>query len=263
MNKLHKIYNSYTSHRSEAWGVYSTMKLIEFIKIFRKQHNNNNKLKITILCDNKAVVDTINKIRHMKPTCKDYYSADFDIIDEIRVLWKKLQGQQIELYINHIKGHQDRQNNKLSNDAKLNIEADKLATKSLSIKQQMKSPPALANASLEINNLLVTYKHKHILRKLYHSMQLREYMVEVNNWSDKDPDNIWWEVHEASIRGLSTAKRQFIQKFIHKKLACNYRQQKYYDYKPGLCMCCQTEVETQDHIFRCTSCPQRNKLKSG
>jgi hypothetical protein len=57
-------------------------------------------------------------------------------------------------------------------------------------------------------------------------------------------------------------KKRFMQKFIHKKLPCNYRQQKYYNYKSSICMSCKEDVETQDHIFRCKSCPKRNKLRS-
>jgi hypothetical protein len=34
-----------------------------------------------------------------------------------------------------------------------------------------------------------------------------------------------------------------------------------YKYKPSICSACKLEIETQDHIFRCKSCPEREKLQ--
>jgi hypothetical protein len=70
------------------------------------------------------------------------------------------------------------------------------------------------------------------------------------------------EVHDTCLKDLSKKKRRFVQKFIQIKLPCNYRPQKYYNYKSSVCMSCKEDIETQDHIFRCSACPNRKQLKA-
>jgi hypothetical protein len=142
------------------------------------------------------------------------------------------------------------------------VAADKLATKSLQLKSTTNKFKELNDASMHIDNLLVTHNYKTILRQNHLSVDLREYLCEANNWHGNQTEHIWWSIHEYCIKELSKKKRRFIQKFIHKKLPCNYRQQKYYNYKSSICKSCKADIETQDHIFRCTSCPKRTKLKA-
>jgi hypothetical protein len=109
----------------------------------------------------------------------------------------------------------------------LNVAADHLATQSLQYKATTNKFPELADASMHINNLFVTHDYKKILRQNHLSVDLRNYIRTTNGWTGNQTENIWWAVHESSLQELSKKKRQFIQKFIHKKLPCNYRQQKY------------------------------------
>jgi hypothetical protein len=90
-------------------------------------------------------------------------------------------------------------------------------------------------------------------------MDLREYMMNKNNWTDRTIDNTWWEVHESSIKSLSTRKERFIQKFIDKKLPTNYRQNLYYIY-PSKYRNCNSEIKTQEHILKCKGCTTRTEL---
>jgi hypothetical protein len=260
--RLPNIYNDYNSHRSEAWGLLSVFYFIELIVKYRKIQQLNTEMSILIICDNKSVVETINTLQNYSPSIKSYNSADFDIIDTIRKKWKTITNKNVEIKIKHIKGHQDRIKKTLSINDSLNVAADILATKSLSDKQPISKFNELTDASMHIDKLFVTHKHKKILRQNYLSVELREYLRESNKWTKNQTEIIWWDIHEASLQELSKAKRRFMQKFIHKKLPCNYRQQKYYNYKSAICMSCKEDIETQDHIFRCQSCPKRNKLRS-
>jgi predicted RNA-binding Zn-ribbon protein involved in translation (DUF1610 family) len=260
---LPAIYNNYTSHRSEAYGVlaafYSLQKLYQYQK---RIIGDNLKINALILCDNKSVVTSINKFQRYGATLKDCYSADYDLLGEIGKIWKQLRKQQLFIKVNHIKGHQDRVKQQLNHQEKLNVEADKLATEALSLKKITVPTKLFANASLCINNLLVTASNKKELRRAHQSMDLREYMIESNKWENNVPEMIWWDVHEKSMYSTTYDKRRVIQKFIHNKLPCNYRQNKYNDYKPSLCGACKTTIETQDHIFQCTECPARKILRN-
>jgi hypothetical protein len=68
--RLHKIYNDYNSHRSEAWGIVGSFYLIELIAVYRKIQQLNTEMTILLLCNNKSVVDTINIVQHHTPSIK-------------------------------------------------------------------------------------------------------------------------------------------------------------------------------------------------
>jgi hypothetical protein len=104
---------------------------------------------------------------------------------------------------------------------------------------------------------LITADYTKVLRKAYLSMDLREYLIKSNKWKNNIIDKIWWEGYENSINSINPSKKRFIQKFVHKKLPTNYRQNKYYDYKTSLCSQCNEEIETQEHMIRCTGCRLR------
>jgi hypothetical protein len=103
--RLHDIYNKYNSHRSEAWGLLCTFYLIELIAKYRSIQQITTEMSILILCDNKSVVDTINILKHHSPSIKDYKSADFDIIDTIRIKWKQFRHLDISINIKQIMGN--------------------------------------------------------------------------------------------------------------------------------------------------------------
>jgi hypothetical protein len=64
-----------------------------------------------------------------------------------------------------------------------------------------------------------------------------------------------------SIKDKSRGQQQFIQKFANNRIACNYQQNKYYNYKDSICRACNSEVETQYHILTRTACPTRCKIR--
>jgi hypothetical protein len=112
-------------------------------------------------------------------------------------------------------------------------------------------------ATLTINDLLVTSKHSHHLRTTYHSIQMREYLEDSNKWTGNTIETIWWKIHGSSIESNKQGKTT-LQKFVHGRLPCNYRNNKYYPYKPKYCTKCgEQQDEKQMHFLQCTSCPER------
>jgi hypothetical protein len=100
-----------------------------------------------------------------------------------------------------------------------------------------------------------------MLRKIFHSMSLREYLIKSNSWLQVTIDQIWWDVHAKAIKKLSFSRKKFIIKYIHNRLPYNSRQNKYYSYKDSICKICRKETETQDHFLTCTGCSNSNKMR--
>jgi hypothetical protein len=230
--KLPRIFNDYTSHRCEAMGILSAITIFEAIQRFRKKFRKTKNFSTSAIfyCDNEAVTITTNKHHKFGTTTKDYYKPDFDIIANFCEIRKKLWGHKNQVKVTHIKGHQDKQCTVLTHPAELNVRADILATLAVNKKSPTDNLPQLSKAALYINDLLTTADHKKFLRRNYLSMDMRDYYADTYKWKQKTIDQIWWEVHEAALLSFNynSKKLEFIQKMIHKKLPCNYRQHKYY-----------------------------------
>jgi hypothetical protein len=82
--KLPLIYNKYTSHQSEACGVLSAIMHVQAIVQYQKMKGIiKQQINALLLCDNETVTKTLNKTNYQRPSIKDFYSADYDIINEI------------------------------------------------------------------------------------------------------------------------------------------------------------------------------------
>ena len=134
---------------------------------------------------------------------------------------KKLKEKGCVVKLEHIKGHQDRQNTQLPEKANLNVEADKLATIGLMQKTIKPISLPLDRAQVWTNNKQITSKHTKQLREIYHSMEMYEYYQEKFKWNHKTMNCIWWEVHRKALHNLTEGKRTTILKFIHERLPCN------------------------------------------
>jgi hypothetical protein len=76
------------------------------------------------------VVKTVNKFRTRIPNLKHYYSPDFDILGRvIQIQHRLFKNTNLCIILKHVKGHQNQQKQTLTYEAKLNIQADILATK--------------------------------------------------------------------------------------------------------------------------------------
>jgi hypothetical protein len=176
---------------------------------------------LKIICDSESVVKIINKMKRTRPTTKFYYSSDADVINEIlmaiQIIWKKYG----TVTFTHVKGHQDRLGSNLSFEARVNCEADGLATASLRQPNisQLETPNTVAK--LTINNKPVTSHHTKTIKQVYHTIALRKYLKESNNWSDYTFESIWWSVYGKCIMTLPNGNQTTMQKLIHKRLPCN------------------------------------------
>jgi hypothetical protein len=141
----------------------------------------------------------------------------------------------------------------LSHDALMNIRADKLATEAAKMKKT--KTPILKTT------IIVTAKHSTMLQNSFQSIKMRNYLMFTQNWSTPTIDGIWWEIHDKVLESLQSNELIIIQKYIHERLACNYKNNKYYPYKTKECSICLDKIEHQDHILQCKKCTDRTKIR--
>jgi hypothetical protein len=82
-------------------------------------------------------------------------------------------------------------------------------------------------------------------------------MTESNDWEPAVLDDIWWEIHGKAMSSFHIGNRTTLQKFIHKRWACNEKENRYFEYKPDMCKKCSDTTETQLHVLQCNNCDKR------
>jgi hypothetical protein len=116
-------------------------------------------------------------------------------------------------------------------------------------------------ATLKLNGMKVVAHHTTHLRRAYNSMNLREHLINSQEWSEKITDKIWWTPQSKAIANYSKTKAMIIQKYIHGRWSCNKRENTYYPFRNDKCMVCIETVETQIHVLQCPLCKKREKLR--
>jgi hypothetical protein len=259
--KIPSMYGLLTSYRSECSGILGTLQFTQLLHDYAVTNNLHMNETITIICDNKSTVKTVINMLRFKITLKQYYSLDIDILLEIIQIINNLKSNNIKIILEHIESHQDRTTNELSYKAVLNIDADRLATKGLTLSETNYKMYSSSKAMLYIDNKPVTANHRQNLRDAYHSIQLNEYFWKKYQWSELDVKDIWWSIHGKSMSCFTLDQQTTLNKYIHRRLPCNQRENLYYSYNEAVCYNCKNEVETQDHMIQCIEGEDRIKLK--
>jgi hypothetical protein len=240
--KIPTIYNAITSYRSECSGILGTLQFILLMHEYATTKNPHMNETITIVCDKKSAIDNVISMLKYKPTLK-HYSADIDIIQEIIQKIYFLKSQKINIILEHIKGHQDRLTTDVSFKALLNIDADRLASEGLNMDNHHFIMHPTNKAMLFIDDKPVTANHRQNLRDAYHSIQLKVYFWKKYQWSEFDVKDIWWSIHGKSMSCFTIDQQTTLNKYIHRRLPCNQRENLYYTYIEPVCYNCRQEVE--------------------
>jgi hypothetical protein len=117
-----------SSYRSKSFGILIAIKVVQ---LTIKYLTNNNiliqRVKIKLICNNEAIVKTVNKMKYSKMTLKQHYEPDSDTIGAILLGLKNIPWQ-CTMEIHHIAGQQDKNNTTLTREGELNLEVDQMAT---------------------------------------------------------------------------------------------------------------------------------------
>ena len=161
--------------------------------------------------------------------------------------------------IEHVKGHQDdyRQYRDLPIKARLNIDADEIATSSSSIplNHHIQSTKFI----IYVNNEYAHHRIDHQIRIHSHAKQAKEFLCEKYSWNSSIFHAIDWQNHSLCLSKLSTAKRRTALRFIHHRLPTGKMQFSFKHACP-YCTCLFTSSTKHDHFLICEA-SQEIKMK--
>ncbi|KAI2493658.1 hypothetical protein MHU86_20873 [Fragilaria crotonensis] len=252
-------FDTSSSTRCEISGYASALLFIDHLARF---WGIRHKCRFTWICDSKAALSRVKRYatRHPSRTMPN----DADLISKIRQHLKSIKCKFTHRWI---KGHQDSHFNRhLSTPAKLNIEADLLASRyrtngSLTSSQGC-DHVALQQCSISINHRQLTGQYDDSIRYHVNGYHLRRYLQDKKQWSDKVWDTIDFHVFGKHYCRLPLRQQITRTKFVYDQLPLGARriqQARVKDPSLSLCPCCKVSVETSDHLLHCTSCPERTQ----
>jgi ribonuclease HI len=176
-------YNDIHSYRCEGIGLLGAVKMFQLIQIHYNSKVPGTVKRARILCDNQSVVKVVNKYRTLKRNKNFFYESESEIILEILQTIYEIEALQGQITIMHIKGHQDKQQLPLTFHGYMNQQADMLASLGMHMRSNGQIDSTHTKVVLLLNDKRVTSKHSSIMKENYHSIELREYMTDSNNWA--------------------------------------------------------------------------------
>jgi hypothetical protein len=267
------------------------LRLIKHIQVYCKV--SNPQWKWTLSSDNSSLVNTINGIDdeddegdniikdpvHDWSTWKDSLDTnmedpltnwatndwtqsnttlappDWDVLNEIRWTLENDGVEGGEIF--HIAGHQDRKTpyTKLSLQAQLNVDADRLATE-YQDRFGTASPEVLlfphAAAHIHIPRYgVITYRLPQTLRRAESEEPLYHYIRDRNHWTDSQMQTIDWDAHSKAPIAKQNKRRIQITKLIHDIVPTN-RQVHRHNVSLQRCPTCEdVDIEDRNHVMRC------------
>lgn len=254
-----------TSYRAEGYGLLS---MTRFLICLSEYCNNTQQMQpFRMASDNISLVDNATEYQQEDtdiPSFTDepleYQKAaqftlvsDWDILNEIRMSLPLLLGKPRILWV---KGHQDRKKayEELPLLAQLNVDADKYAGE---FQDQHGADRPLVprmphnGAQLHLSGGTITYKLAPFVRYADTAPELKEYIMERNNWTPATMATVDWEAHGNALqRGIH--KRVRLTKLVHDLLPTNHVVCRFIEDRTARCPTCQHPDEDRDHMLRCS-----------
>eukprot|EP00978_Attheya_sp_CCMP212_P010158 scaffold24367_cov73-Attheya_sp.AAC.2 len=148
---------------------------------------------------NISMSHSAQKAQHTSPPSDFYYTttADYDVQMQIMDTIREMD---IVIPTSHVKGHQDSKKH-LSYEARLNIQADLLATRAwqrhFTGHKHVHYPAS--QCSFYINNQVITRAYCKTMRRAYASHHTNTYLHEKYKWDDAQCESVDWYSHGSSI----------------------------------------------------------------
>ncbi len=202
-----------------------------------------------LICDNEALlirIETASAWTYTTPNVTlraewDIESVILDVLKELKMTFQFI----------HVKSHQDDETPlaTLTLEARLNVEADRLATEYMQEDHIRRPTVALfpsAKAQFLIQDVSVTRKIPQAIRYAAGSKPIRTYPMERNQWTERTMDEIDWNAHGASH---SHHRPQLCHRHLPLGHTLQRRNTKYSPTCPG----CREVPEDQNHYLQCTA----------
>ena len=189
-------------------------------------------------------------------------SSEWDILTTIRQTIQLLASHGTKVFFEHIKSHQDEHTkyDNLSPDARLNVDADRIATSyQETCYLDRRNVPILpaAQAQLHLHQRdgfpggTVTHNFKSAIRFADTAPTLRQHIVLRNKWTPEVFDEmVDWEAHSQAL-SRNQQKRVHLIKLVHDILPTNHITHHYIQGREPNCPSCSCEREDRDHVYQC------------
>ena len=244
------------SLRSESTSYLSALRFLLHYQRFH-QVTLESSLKVHF-CDNKSLVSrSPDTYRSALPSSFNFLKADYDVQMQIM---DTLREMDTEIPTSHVHGHQD-STQLLSYEARLNIQADLLATRAWQkhYKGHDHVHYPASKCSFYINDQVITRAYRKTMRRAYASHHTSTYLQGKYNWDDKLIKSIDWYSHGSSLACLPHNILRFTQRFIIDWLPRNQTLFDRNSSPTNLCQICNVEIETERHFLWCVKNSQSGK----
>ena len=242
-----------TSYRAELFGLVAAITTLN--EAVRK--HKRAPMAIRLYCDNKSAVDIANEIQKASKNTfarggvVNALMAEYDVIQRLATV---LDDAPSQLRMIHIKAHQDNDKpaESLSVPARLNVMADKLATKALQEGLGTTIAGMLPGTEVLVHTAKGTITRRMAQTARYDkgAEEIRKHIQKKNEWTDNMMDSIDWEQHSALQRRHRDRTVQ-VTKLTHKLVPTNTVRHRYKLISEPTCPLCGSEPETMYHVVRC------------
>jgi ribonuclease HI len=231
-----------SSFRTEATGMFSAMRLMSSIaKQIRSQ------IKISAWTDNEALVKRITMMREFDSISANLRN-DPDIYCGIRNAIKRLD----VIEVGHVKGHQDETGQTLSTIEKLNVMADKLASKAVKEARcgEVEWHETLGPI-LTIDGKVITKNEGIKLCIAAEEDEFHAWQIEKLKLRPRTYQKIDWAAQHAVLAKLSRKSQRFAIRYVYHWLPAGKRLKMNNERELDVCPLCGSESEESSHFMKC------------
>jgi mRNA-degrading endonuclease YafQ of YafQ-DinJ toxin-antitoxin module len=235
-------------YKSLYWSeIYALLAvIISFHQTIGRNNQEEIEHTINIYCDNKSLINRINKRHNIRMTVNQHRDAEVDL--ELQVLYeiKQLEKLNNMVRVKYVKGHkQTTKDQHVSLMEHMHNHANDLCKQARLLPDQI---PA-NKVELTLNGRVITAQVPKATAKAYHSITISNYYREKYHWTGTTVRLIWWKAYGKSLQNLNQSDKLKVQKFINAWIPTNKRLHKYCSNHSCKCSLCGTYVEDEITLY--------------
>ena len=245
-------YGKPSSHRAESTGCLSGALALKHLQTFT-QIPFPPELQTVVISDNDAMIKSLTD----RATYHSVYpnatlAPDWDLLEEIHQQYRTITSLHIKFQ--WVRGHQDTSTalGGLSSEAKLNVQADRLAAEYNTMVDTRKRPKTpLMSATrciLQISGDSIHAQYPANLRRSAATASLSEYLTRKHAWPPGTYDRVEWRSFHMAARTYHSSEVHLL-KLVHDMLPTRAHLAKFQSWTSPKCHHCE-EPDTLDHLQR-------------
>lgn len=245
-----------TSHRAECWGKLSIARFLHHLQQFSSTPYPPHLRVISMADNNGLVTSLVKRGEYATPYPNATLQPDWDLIEEIHTTYQQINIAKVRFQ--WIKGHQDKDTpyDELSIPAQYNVDAGRLATEFLETNLDIRRISPLvpsAKCLLHIRNASIHSHYTKQIREAASIHDLFDYLRRKYDWSKQIIKTIQWDWFQLAANNYSHTDNH-LTKLVYDQLPTQVYKSKQGGQKwlSPSCRLCNQELETFDHLLRCT-----------